>query len=182
MNNEKYSSNDLLLIGLMLVGVAVLFFFLGANSSFNDENQQGNILNPVVPTPTPTPFPPAITFSPTPFPTPIFTPTPTPVFTPTPTPSPVASGINGTVTLNGAPVVNAAVPVSTLAGQHVRTVYTDANGRFTAQLEPGAYRVGPFIEPKTNTSEPAVNVQVNRGYFSTITVQFTQAVSLLSRM
>jgi Carboxypeptidase regulatory-like domain len=43
--------------------------------------------------------------------------------------------------LNSAPVAGAAIEIATPAGKKIATVQSDSNGRYSAQLPPGTYRV-----------------------------------------
>lgn len=85
----------------------------------------------------------------------------------------VTSGINGLVGTSGGCVYpDVAIPISNSEGHHIRTIYTDKYGQFSVSLEPGTYVVGPFILSTLGVHESAVTVIVNRGFFSSLRVNF----------
>ena len=156
------------LIALAFVVATGLFIFI----SSDDDNEATPTLSPTemyttVPTPT-------IISSPMR--------TASPTISPTPTVSvkPVVSGIKGEATLKSCvygscstkPVAQMRVDVKTISGALHTTIYTDGNGNFNINLDPGTYIVGPFQDTTTSAKVNEATVKVNKGYFSEVNVKF----------
>ena len=116
--------------------------------------------------------------------TPLITLTTTAIPNPTPSPNPsskpLISGIKGVATLKSCesgsctinPVAQMKIDVKTTSGSLINTVYTDSSGKFSINLDPGEYTVGPFREPASSAMVAAAKIRVNKGYFSEVNIRF----------
>jgi len=83
-------------------------------------------------------------------------------YTPTGTPTgPLDTGVTGTVTLDGAPLVGSEVLIRDESGRIAARAATDAQGAFFAYLLPGKYTVDPNVDPTYGAA--VANVTLDAG-------------------
>ena len=129
---------------------------------------------------TPTPTVVYNTTQPTVTPAVIPTSTTTVISIPTPSVISLISGIKGVATLKSCisgnctttPIAQMKIDVKTQSGTLVTNVYTDIQGKFSVNLKPGQYFVGPFKDTTTSVIINAATVKVTRGYFSEVNPKF----------
>lgn len=120
-----------------------------------------------------------------------YTPVPTQTAYPTPTANPRSNtssdyytkgglyikntgtpGIKGTVRLGSTPLANVAIPIKPAGTDIGTTVYTDTNGRFSIELAPGQYEIGPVREPSSGAIASAVVLTVRENQWTQANISF----------
>lgn len=161
------------LLAVLIVLTTVAFIFVTTRKNRVAQNTPTPSITQTYQTYTPQPIESA---------TPNITASPSPSTTPSVTPSP--SGIKGLATLKSCTSGNCItkavsqmkIDVKTSTGMLVTTLTTDSAGRYTINLPPGEYLVGPFVEPSSSATVNATTVKVNRGYFSEVNVKFESSL------